>query len=89
MADTLKEYSPNHQSLEQLSAAAGQLAGVKDKLERQQQADAEKLQREQSGKEHSMHSCCHAACSIVTFYNYIGKFLLTYILYEHRLHNVI
>ena len=49
MADTLKEYSPNHQTLEQLAAASDQLNVVKDKLQRQQQAESEKIQAEQKG----------------------------------------
>ena len=49
MADTLREYSPEHQSLEQLSNAAGQLANVKEKLDRQQQEEADRLRQQQKG----------------------------------------
>ena len=50
MADTLREYSPEHQSLEQLSNAAGQLANVKEKLDRQQQEEADRLRQQQKGR---------------------------------------
>lgn len=53
MAETLKEYSPNHQTLDQLAAASDQLNLVKDKLQRQQQAEAEKLAQEQKGEQGS------------------------------------
>lgn len=49
MSDTLREYAPEHQSLEQLAAASEQLNQVKEKLERQQQEEAEKLRLEQEG----------------------------------------
>lgn len=50
MADALKEVAPEHQSLKQLAEASAQLSDVKDKLERQQQEDAEKLRKEQDGE---------------------------------------
>lgn len=50
MSDALREFAPGHQSLDQLAAASEQLNHVKDKLERQQQEEAEKLRLEQEGK---------------------------------------
>jgi len=50
MASKLREHAPDHQSIEQLNAAADQLSEVKGKLEQQQQAETERLKREQEGE---------------------------------------
>ena len=49
MSDALREYAPEHETLEQLAAASEKLNVIKDKLDQQQQAEAEKIRQEQQG----------------------------------------